>query len=190
MTVAVCCSVLQCVAVCCSVLQCVAVCCSVLQCVGETYDKHTQLSAHLCISMFHTLRTCTQAQARSKMKGAASAIDPSAIALLNKFLSTALDQHVRSIPKGVGVLMMAFKRALKKVCVCACTCVRVCVCVFEFVGVGVLMKALKRVLNKVCVCVCLCVCVCACGCVRMWVCGYVCVLRFVNVGVLIKQTSA
>ena len=33
-TVAVCCSVLQCVAVCCSVLQCVAVCCSVLQCVA------------------------------------------------------------------------------------------------------------------------------------------------------------
>jgi len=31
-SVAVCCSVLQCVAVCCSVLQCVAVCCSVLQC--------------------------------------------------------------------------------------------------------------------------------------------------------------
>jgi len=33
-SVAVCCSVLQCVAVCCSVLQCVAVCCSVLQCVA------------------------------------------------------------------------------------------------------------------------------------------------------------
>jgi len=32
MTVAVCCSVLQCLAVCCIVLQCVAVCCSVLQC--------------------------------------------------------------------------------------------------------------------------------------------------------------
>jgi len=31
-SLAVCCSVLQCVAVCCSVLQCVAVCCSVLQC--------------------------------------------------------------------------------------------------------------------------------------------------------------
>ena len=33
-SVAVCCSVLQCLAVCCSVLQCVAVCCSVLQCVA------------------------------------------------------------------------------------------------------------------------------------------------------------
>ena len=33
-TVAVCCSVLQCVAVCCRVLQGVAVCCSVLQCVA------------------------------------------------------------------------------------------------------------------------------------------------------------
>ena len=33
-SVAVCCSVLQCVAVCCSVLQCVAVRCSVVQCVA------------------------------------------------------------------------------------------------------------------------------------------------------------
>jgi len=34
-SVAVCCSVLQCIAVCCSVLQCVAVCCSVLQCAAQ-----------------------------------------------------------------------------------------------------------------------------------------------------------
>jgi len=46
MSVAVCCSVLQCVAVCSSVLQCVAVCCSVL---------HTHLCLAYVILLSHTL---------------------------------------------------------------------------------------------------------------------------------------
>ena len=57
-TVAVCCSVLQCVAVCvacvavcCSVLQCVAVCCCVLQC-GAAYCSVLQCCA-VCYDVLH-----------------------------------------------------------------------------------------------------------------------------------------
>ena len=48
--VAVCCSVLQCVVVCCSVLQCVAVCCSVLQCVLPCcpFCRRVSLAGHRC----------------------------------------------------------------------------------------------------------------------------------------------
>ena len=45
-TLAVCCSVLQCVAVCCGVLQCVAVCRSMLQCVA------------VCCSVLHCVAVC------------------------------------------------------------------------------------------------------------------------------------
>jgi len=49
-SVAVCCSVLQCVAVCCSVLQCSAVCCSVLQCVAVCCSV-LQCVAVCCIAL-------------------------------------------------------------------------------------------------------------------------------------------
>jgi hypothetical protein len=55
-----------------------------------------------------------EAQARKSDKHAGAAIDPSAIASLNKFLSHALDQHVRKIPKGGGPLIHELKRTLKQ----------------------------------------------------------------------------
>jgi len=55
-SVAVCCSVLQCVAVCCSVLQCVAVCCS-------TQGSFTQLGAshHIYCSVLQCVAGCCSA---------------------------------------------------------------------------------------------------------------------------------
>ena len=55
-----------------------------------------------------------EAQAKQASKDGGATIDPSAIASLNKFLSHAMDQHVRKIPKGGGMLMMELKRELKK----------------------------------------------------------------------------
>jgi len=48
LSIAVCCSVLQCVAMCCNVLQCVAVCCSVLQCVVAVCCSVLQCVAVCC----------------------------------------------------------------------------------------------------------------------------------------------
>jgi len=56
---AVCCSVLQCVAVCCSVLQCVAVCCSVLQCVAVCCSVSRLSCTHWRVVKSDDSFTCT-----------------------------------------------------------------------------------------------------------------------------------
>ena len=61
LSVAVCCSVLQCVAVCCSVLQCLAVCCSIymlITFVGDTLSHGGHVSQYVCvleITMSHSI---------------------------------------------------------------------------------------------------------------------------------------
>ena len=66
-------------------------------------------------NMHNLLARISRLYADAKVHKEGGAVtDPGAIALLNDFVSKALNHHVRSIPKCGGALMLQLKRALKK----------------------------------------------------------------------------